>query len=429
MVKENFFDNTKRYFVNALKHMNVSCDAKRILENPKQCITVNIPVRSADGCLKVYTGYRVLYNDTLGPGKGGVRFHPDVSLDEVQSLAFLMTFKTAVLGLPFGGAKGGVVVNPKTISKHDLEHLSRGYINSIYNFIGPDIDIPAPDLYTNETIMGWMDDEYSKIARMMVPSAITGKPISMNGSLGRDTATAMGAFHIINELVKDLGKDKKKLKVAIQGYGNAGYNLAKLLHNDGYKIIAVSDSKGGVVAEEDSFEPESIMTSKMKNGYIDGMYCKGSVCDDIKHKHITNQEILELDVDILIPAALENQITKENAPKIKAGIVVEVANGPVSPEADEILDRKGVIVVPDILANAGGVTVSYFEWLQNKSASYWEVEKVQKELKEKMIAAYRNVEKIRNEHKVDMRTAAFIYATKRIVDAIESAGTESFFRT
>jgi glutamate dehydrogenase (NADP+) len=428
MTKENFFDNTKRHCANALKHIDVSCDAKRILQNPKQIIIVSIPVRSADGCLKVYTGYRVLFNDALGPGKGGIRFHPDVSLDEVQSLAFLMTFKTAVLGLPFGGGKGGVVVNPKTTSKHDLEHLSRGYINAVYNFIGPDIDIPAPDLYTNEIIMGWMNDEYNKIARMMVPSAITGKPLSMNGSEGRETATAMGAFHIINELVKDLGKDKKKLRVAIQGYGNAGYNLAKLLHGDGYKIIAVSDSKGGVLAEEDSFDPESIMTSKMKNGYIDGMYCKGSVCDDIRHKHITNEELLELDVDILVPAAMENQITRENAPNIKAKIVVEVANGPVSPEADEILDRKGIIVVPDILANAGGVTVSYFEWLQNKSADYWDLKKVNEELRERMVTAYKNVEQTRKKHKVDMRTAAFIYATKRIVDAIEAAGTESFFR-
>ena len=429
MEKENFFDNTKGHFINALKHIDVSCDAKRILEKPVQTITVNIPVRSVDGSLKVYTGYRVLYNDALGPGKGGIRFHPDVSLNEVQSLAFLMTFKTAVVGLPFGGGKGGVIVNPKTLSKHDLEHLSRGYINSIYNFIGPDIDIPAPDMYTNEIIMGWMNDEYNKIARMMVPSAITGKPINMNGSLGRDTATAMGAFYIINELVKDLKKDKRGLRVAIQGYGNAGYNLAKLLDKDGYKVVALSDSKGGVVAEKGSFDPDSILTAKRKSGYIDGMYCKGSVCDDIKHRHITNQELLELDVDILVPAALENQITKENASNIRAGIVVEVANGPVSPEADEILDKKGVIVVPDILANAGGVTVSYFEWLQNKSANYWSADKVQKELKERMITAYNNVEKTRKKHKVDMRSAAFIYATKRIVGAIEAAGTESFFRS
>src|SRR3989338_2942460 len=420
------FENAVKQFEKATRFFKVSDDAKKTLENQKQIIEVSIPVRMDNGKLEIFKGYRVHYNDILGPTKGGIRYHPNVDMDEVKTLAFWMTFKCAVVGIPFGGAKGGVIVNPKKLSKQELERLSRGYIRGIYEFIGPDIDIPAPDVYTNETIMGWMADEYSRISRKLTPAVITGKPVSLGGSKGRDDATARGAYYIIREYAKKHNLDEKKLRVAVQGFGNAGYHIARLLHDDGYKIVALSDSKGGIYTKTGSLHPDSILKVKQEKGMIDGVYCRGTVCDDIEHEDVTNEQLLELDVDILIPAALENQITEKNADRIKAKLIVELANGPTTIEADEILFKKGVTIIPDILANAGGVSVSYFEWVQNRAGYYWELETVQERLKKLMVMAFEEVLKAREEHKTSFRTAAYIYASKKLVAAIEAKGTEEF---
>ena len=425
----SLFEDAKKQLDNALKHVQISGDAKEILKSPKEIIEVSIPVRRDGGKLEVFQGYRVHFNDALGPTKGGIRYHPNVSLDEIKALAFWMTFKCAAVGLPYGGGKGGVIVDPKKLSKHELEHLSRGYISAIYDFIGPDKDVPAPDVYTNDMIMGWMSDEYDKIARKKCPAVITGKPISMGGSLGRDTATAMGAYYVIKKLIGKLKLDKKNLKVAIQGFGNAGFNIAKLLNSDGFKIVGLSDSKGAIFCKEGSFDPDSVMRVKEEKGSVDGVYFKGSVCDEVGHDHLSNDELLESEVDILIPSALEGQITKKNAYKIKAKIVVELANGPTTPEADKILNKKGVIVVPDILANAGGATVSYFEWVQNKAGYYWELEEVNNKLKEKMIDAFESIYKLSQDKKIDLRTATYIHAVKRIAAAIEAKGTAEDFES
>lgn len=428
MSKLSLFESAKKQFEQALKHVKVSEDVISYLETPKTSLMVSIPLRKLDGSLQIYNGYRVQYNSVLGPTKGGIRYHPDVTFEEVKSLAFWMTFKCAVIGLPYGGAKGGITVNPKELKRQELEKLSRGYIRAIYDYIGPEKDIPAPDVYTNEKIMGWMNDEYNIISRSHVPAMITGKPIALGGSLGRDDATARGAYYILLEMVHRLGKNPEDLTVAVQGFGNAGYNIAKLLHDDGFKIVALSDSKGGI-HYKGGLDPVSIKENKDKKGSLEGVYCKGSVCDYIQGaKKISNEQILELDVDILIPAAIENQITKKNSSKVKAEIICELANGPIASEADSVLTKKGIIIVPDILANAGGVTVSYFEWVQNKSGNYWNLHEVHEKLKNKMINAYDQVVAAKNEFKVNMRTAAYVVATRRLAEGIESRGTRDYFK-
>ena len=424
----NVFENAQKQLEKAFKQIKLSKDVHEILSKPKEAVQASIPVRMDNGSLKTFQGYRVRYNDSLGPTKGGIRFHPNVSLNEVKALSFWMTFKCAVAGLPFGGGKGGVIVNPKELSKHELEHLSRGYIAAMADIVGPDRDIPAPDVYTNAMIMGWMSDEYNKIKRKILPAVITGKPVSMGGSLGRDEATARGAFYIIKELAEKKNLNAKDTKVAIQGFGNAGYHLAKMLYDEGFWIVALSDSKGGIYCNNCYLNPDLIMESKKKKGMIDNEYYKGSVSDDEDHSRITNEELLESECDILIPAALENQITKENADKIKAKYIVEVANGPTTPEADEILEKNGKLVIPDILANAGGVTVSYFEWVQNRQGYYWELEEVRTKLKEKIVPAFNDIWSIMEEKKIDMRTAAYVRALRKIGEAIESKGTEEIFK-
>ena len=422
------FEDAKKRLESAFRYVKISEDTKKILSQPKETVEVSIPIRMDSGKLEVFRGYRVHYNDARGPTKGGIRYHPDVDMDEVKTLAFLMAFKCAVVNIPFGGAKGGVQVDSKKLSKAELERLSRGYIEAVYNFIGPDVDIPAPDVYTNEIIMGWMADEYNKIRRKLTPAIITGKPISMGGSQGRDDATAMGAYYVTKETVNLLKMNPKNTTVAVQGFGNAGYNIARLLNKDGYKIIALSDSKGGI-HNKNGFDPDSIQKVKLEKGMLEGVYCKGSVCDVIEHKKISNEELLELDADILIPAALENQITEKNADRIKAKIIVEVANGPVNSKADEILNKKKKLVIPDILANAGGVTVSYFEWVQNKAGFYWSREDVYKRLYDIMVQSFNDVYSRKENYKVDMRTASYVLALERISAAIEAKGTEEYFRS
>nr|MDJ0719924.1 Glu/Leu/Phe/Val dehydrogenase [Prochloraceae cyanobacterium] len=368
-----------------LKYVSISEDALGRLKYPKASLNVSIPVRMDDGSLRIFQGYRVRYDDTRGPGKGGVRYHPNVSLDEVQSLAFWMTFKAALLNLPFGGAKGGINLNPKELSKQELERLSRGYIEAIADFIGPDIDILAPDVYTNSIVMGWMMDQYSIIKRKISPAVVTGKPLAMGGSQGRDTATGTGAFYVINTILPKFEQFPDSTTIAVQGFGKVGAVIAELLAKAGYKVVAVSDSKGGIYAEV-GLDIPSIRQYKEQYRRIKAVYCKDSVCNIVEHQVISNAELLSLDVDVLIPAALENQITEANAADVKARFIFEVANGPITSAADTILDRKGTRVFPDILVNAGGVTVSYFEWVQNRSGLYWTLQEVNQKLKEKIVA-------------------------------------------
>ncbi len=410
----------------ALKYITISEDAIARLSYPKASLSVSIPVRMDNGSLQVFTGYRVRYDDTRGPGKGGVRYHPDVTLDEVQSLAFWMTFKCALLDLPFGGAKGGIIVDPKKLSKVEVERLSRGYINEIADFIGPDRDILAPDVYTNSTIMGWMMDRYSTIKRHLTRGVVTGKPLSLGGSQGRDKATATGAFYVIQMILPKFNCLPQDTTVAIQGFGNAGATLAELLFHAGYQVVAVSDSKGGIYAPN-SLDIPSVREHKYRSREMKAVYCRDTVCDIVEHHTITNQELLTLDVDVLIPAALENQITANNAPDIKAKYIFEVANGPIDSAADEILNNRGIHIFPDILVNAGGVTVSHFEWVQNRNGWYWTLEEVNQRLKEKMTAETQKVWDIAQNNQTDIRTAAYVHGLKRLAEAIDAKGTRDYY--
>jgi len=347
----------------------------------------------------------VQFNNARGPYKGGIRYHPEVSEDEVKSLAFWMTVKTAVTDLPLGGGKGGVTVDPKKLSKKELEELSRAYVQAFYKYLGPDTDVPAPDVYTTPEIMGWMLDEFEKLTGKKAPAFITGKPLELGGSKVRDIATALGGVYVLEEAVKKVGlKDKT---VAIQGFGNAGMNMAKLLAEEGYAIVAVSDSKGGIY-DAAGLDLREVM--KVKES-------KGSVVEYKKAQKITNEGLLECECSILIPSALSGVITEKNAGKVKAKIVLELANGPTAPEADEMLWKRKVLVLPDILANAGGVTVSYFEWVQNKKNQSWSEQEVKKKLQEKMISAFAQIWKEFSDEKKSFRTAAYVLALKKIVAA------------
>lgn len=411
----------------AAKFANIHAEAVERLKHPKSSLEVSLPVRMDNGELKVFTGYRVRYNDVRGPTKGGIRFAPSVDEQEVTNLAFWMTLKCAIMGVPFGGGKGGVTVNTKELSKMELERLSRSYIRHIADFIGPDVDIPAPDMYTNPMIMGWMMDEYSSIKRQYSPAVITGKPIPLGGSKGRDEATARGVYFIIKQLEKENAWQPEKTRVAVQGFGNAGQHVANLLYQDGYKVVAVSDSKGGVLQEEGLNVPEVIA---VKNERTDeqAAYGKAQLCELVDASAcITNENLLELDVDILIPAATEDQIHKDNADKIKAKYIFEAANGPTTFEADEILNKNGVTVIPDIFANSGGVTVSYFEWVQNRAGMYWGLEEVRKRLQVMIIKEYHNIRTIMKKYNTDMRTAAYIHGLNRHAEAITALGTHDFF--
>jgi glutamate dehydrogenase (NADP+) len=425
-MSESLFSASKSRLEEPLKYVKLPSDAIERLKFPKSALRVSIPVRMDSGDLRVFQGYRVRYDDTRGPAKGGIRFHPNVSMDEVQSLAFWMTFKCAALDLPLGGGKGGVQINPKELSRFELERLSRGYVAAIADFIGPDVDIPAPDVYTNAMIMGWMMDEYGKIKRRIVPGVITGKPLSMGGSKGREKATAMGAFFIIKNLMSKIKKEPQSTTVAVQGFGNAGKYLALLLFQAGYQVVAVSDSVGAIYSKK-GLDIPSVAQFKDSSRQLKAVYCDGSVCNIVEHERLTNEELLELEVDFLIPAALEEQITQANADKIRAKYIFEVANGPITPQADEILKRKGIQVMPDILTNAGGVTVSYFEWVQNRMGLYWDEGEVYNRLKTRMIGASDTIWAIALDKSVSMRTAAYIHALKRFDEAIRAKGTKDYY--
>lgn len=421
------FSEAIKILDSAFEHADIHREAIERLKHPKMIIQVSIPVRMDNGDLRIFEGYRVRHDDTRGPGKGGIRFHPRVDLSEVKALAFWMTCKTAVMGLPYGGAKGGVIVNPKELSPAEVERLSRGFIQRIADFIGPETDVPAPDVYTNPMIMGWMMDEYSKIQRRFTPAVITGKPIPLGGSLGRSDATGRGAYHCIKEREKQEGWVPAETTVAVQGFGNAGQSVAKLLHADGYRIVAVSDSSGAIHKKE-GFDIPSIIETKETSRKVQAVYCQDGVCEIIDADRITNAELLELDVDVLIPAALEDVITEENANRIRARTLVEVANGPVTGSASKTLVDKGVFLIPDILANAGGVTVSYFEWVQNKAGFYWTEKEVQERLRDRMREEYHQVHSLSREHGIDMRTAAYVHALSRIGKALTAQGTEEYFK-
>lgn len=410
----------------AAKFSDIDPEALERLRHPRAILEVSLPVRMDDGSARVFTGYRVRYNDARGPTKGGIRYHPDVHLSEVKALAFWMTCKCAVVNIPYGGGKGGVIVNPKELSRLELERLSRRYVEEMAEFIGPDTDIPAPDVYTNAMIMGWMMDEYSKIHRRRTPAVITGKPIPLGGSLGREDATGRGAYYCIKELEKRKGWKPGEVRVAIQGFGNAGQHVASLLHADGYRIVAVSDSRGAIHRPQ-GFDVPSLIHAKNDTRKLRAVYCEGSVCETVQADTISNEELLELDVDLLIPAALENQITEDNADRIQAPVVVEIANGPTTPDADAILGGKGTLVVPDILANAGGVTVSYFEWVQNKAGYYWPLAEVHEKLHAIMTREFNVVYDFMIEKEIDMRTAAYALALNRLGAAIAAQGTRSYF--
>ncbi|MBS7615880.1 Glu/Leu/Phe/Val dehydrogenase [Candidatus Bathyarchaeota archaeon] len=382
------------------------------IANPEQALIVSIPIKMDNGKVKTFTGYRVHHSTARGPAKGGIRYHPNVCLDEVKSLAFWMSIKNAVVGIPYGGGKGGIACNPKEMSQGELERLTRGYSAAIARFVGSDIDIPAPDVGTNAQIMGWFADEYYKIAGKHEPGVITSKPLSIGGSLGRVTATGRGGFFVTVEAAKAFNIPLKGARVSIQGYGNVAQPIAQYLHELGCKIVAVSDSVGGVYNPE-GMDPLKLVEYKEKTRSVKGFP---------ESKEISTNDPLTVDCDILVPSALENQITKENADKIKAKIIVELANGPTTPEADKILQEKGVIVLPDVLANAGGVTVSYFEWVQNRMGYYWTEEEVDEKLKHVMTKAFKEVYEIAKQYKINLRTAAYTLAVKKIFEAMQALG-------
>ena len=410
----------------AMKHLKLTdAQQKKFLE-PNHIHKKTIEITKDDGSKASFPAFRVQYNNARGPYKGGIRYHPEANEEEVKALAALMAIKTAVVDIPFGGAKGGIQVNPKELSKKEVEAISRAYIRAFADHLGPDLDVPAPDVNTNPDIMAWMRDEYEKITKTFAPAVITGKPLSYGGSRGRDTATGRGAFFILEEMVERDGLNRKELRVVIQGFGNAGGHMAEYLHAAGYTLVAVSDSHGGIYGEQ-GIDPVRIAKYKEKTGTVTGEYCEGSVCDVEKMKMdnvrvVTNEELLELPCDVLIPAALDSVITAKNAGKIHAKIILEIANGPTTPEADAILEKKGIHVIPDVLANAGGVTVSYFEWSQGKSGEQWTDEQVDHELKRIMLEAYRAVSREAQGEKLSYRQAAFIVGLKRIVEAMNVRG-------
>lgn len=406
--KENvsLFRSTQEIIHQALTELGYSESLYELLKEPMRMMTVRIPVRMDNGEVKVFTGYRAQHNDAVGPTKGGVRFHPHVTEEEVKALSVWMTLKCGITNLPYGGGKGGIICDPQQMSMRELEQLSRGYVRAISQIVGPSKDIPAPDVYTNSQIMAWMLDEYSHIREFDSPGFITGKPLVLGGSHGRETATAQGVMICIEEALKKKGIELKGARVVIQGFGNAGSFLAKFLHAEGAKIIGVSDVFGGIY-EPDGLDIPYLLDRRDSFGNITNLF----------EDTITNQELLELDCDILVPAAISNQITEENADRIKASVVVEAANGPTTLEATKILSERNVLLVPDILASSGGVTVSYFEWVQNNQGYYWTEEEVMEKLQKVMVSSFENIYQTSKSLQVDMRLAAYMVGIRRVAEA------------
>ena len=411
-MNENPFENAQKQLDKAAEKLNLDSSVHKRLREPMRIFEFDIPVKMDSGEEKVFKGFRVQYNDARGPCKGGIRYHPEETLDIVKALAASMTWKTAVVGVPYGGGKGGVICDSKEMSEGEIERLSRGFMRAVADKIGPWIDVPAPDVYTTSQIMAWMMDEYEKIVGYHAPAVVTGKPLELGGSEGREDATAQGVIYMILEATKHLNFNIKGSKAVIQGYGNVGYYVASKIYELGAKVIAVSDSKGGIY-DENGLDPEKVFEWKKENKTVVGF--EGS-------KEISNEELLEFECDILIPAALENQITADNANNIKAKIIAEAANGPTTFDADEILYKKGIFIIPDILCNAGGVLVSYLEWVQNLSGLYWTRDDVLNKLEKTMTKSFLNVFNLSKKQNVNSRTAAYMFAIRHVVDAMELRG-------
>lgn len=406
--------------------LGLTSASRESLEKPDRIVEKTLEITRDSGEIVSLPAYRVQFNNARGPYKGGIRFHPKADVDEVQALAALMALKCAVVNIPFGGAKGGVTFNPKEYSKTEIERVARAFARAFADHIGVDRDIPAPDVYTTPEIMAFMLDEYESILGRSEPGVITGKPLALGGSEGRDTATAQGAVYVLEELRKVQGKERTDMRVAVQGFGNAGYHAARILHGLGYRIVAVADSKGGIASPR-GIDPQVAFRAKHERDAITQMYCEGSVCDSEKlnadeARIITSDEVLTVDCDVLIPAALDRVITEENAAAIKASIVLEIANGPTAPEADTLLEERGVIVVPDILANAGGVSTSYFEWIQNRIGERWSESVVFEKLQPLMVSAFNEVWKMSGEKHISLRKASYAVGIARILEAMHYRG-------
>nr|WP_202901853.1 Glu/Leu/Phe/Val dehydrogenase [Thermogemmatispora carboxidivorans] len=408
----NPYEMAVQQFEEAADRLNLSEDMREILRKPKRELTVNFPVRLDDGRIKTFTGYRVQHNVNRGPAKGGIRYSPDVTLDEVKALAMWMTWKCAVVGIPYGGAKGGVICDPKTMSPGELERLTRRYATEISIIIGPHSDIPAPDVNTNPQVMAWIMDTYSMHEGFSIPAVVTGKPLSIGGSEGRNDATAMGVLFVTRQAAHRIGMPLRGARVSIQGFGNAGSIAARLFHHEGCKIVAVSDTRGGIYNEA-GLDPAAVLRHKQERGSVVGFPMA---------QPISPQQVLEVPCDILIPAATEGVITEANASRIQARIIAEAANGPTTPQADRILGRKGVIVIPDILANAGGVTVSYFEWVQDLQSFFWGVEEITQKLEIIMKRAFAAVVEKAEQYHCDLRLAANMLAISRVAEATQIRG-------
>ncbi|MDY7432582.1 glutamate dehydrogenase [Bacillus sp. V26] len=407
----NLFLSTQAIIKEALRKLGYPSGMYELMKEPMRMLTVRIPVKMDNGSVKVFTGYRSQHNDAVGPTKGGVRFHPEVNEEEVKALSIWMTLKCGIANLPYGGGKGGIICDPRTMSFGELERLSRGYVRAISQLVGPTKDIPAPDVYTNSQIMAWMMDEYSRLREFDSPGFITGKPLVLGGSQGRETATAQGVTICIEEAVKKKGIKLQNARIIIQGFGNAGSFLAKFMHDAGAKVIGISDAHGGLY-NPDGLDIPYLLDKRDSFGMVTNLFT------DV----ITNEELLEQECDILVPAAISNQITAKNAHNIKASIVVEAANGPTTIDATKILNEKGVLLVPDILASAGGVTVSYFEWVQNNQGYYWAEEEVAEKLRNVMVNSFETIYQTAAAHKVDMRLAAYMTGIRKSAEASQFRG-------
>lgn len=416
---DNPWERAKSQLKKAASHLLMDELLTTKLLNLDRTVEVSMPMKMDDGTVRIFQGFRVQHNNIKGPYKGGLRYHADVDMDEVRALSLWMTMKNAVIDVPFGGAKGGIHVDPKKLSEKELETLTREFTRKLFPVIGSHLDIPAPDVNTNSKIMEWIVDEYAKVNGKEDLGVVTGKPISKGGSQGRTEATGLGGSFALQTILKNLNKNSKGMTVAVQGFGNVGSFVARYLQEAGFKIVALSDSKGGLYVPDGIDDIDAVEKCKRDSGFLAGCYCVGSVCDisnreKMKGKSISSSEVLELPVDIIVPSALENSITKENAQSIKARIILEMANGPTTLEADEILNEKGVIIIPDILANSGGVAVSFFEWYQNIHNEKWTKEEVFAKLKKKMELSAENIFQTSLEYKVSLREAAYIMALKRL---------------